>query len=180
MSIEKREFISAGGETLAARFDRPDGPVRGYALFAHCFTCTKDIIAARRIAGHLANLGVAVLRFDFTGLGSSQGEFANTSFASNVDDLVAAADKNIDTRVRGALDLTLARFTAMKRRAETVESYDQMIGEANDAGNAVVEAAVQSLIGQTKEFERAISVLKLKPVEFEGSDSLDQPGRVLQ
>jgi len=98
----------------------------------------------------------------------------------SVSDLVAAADKNIDTRVRGALDLTLARFTAMKRRAETVESYDQMIGEANDAGNAVVEAAIQSLIGQTKEFERAISVLKLKPVEFEGSDSLDQPGRVLQ
>ncbi|MEL6227371.1 MAG: imelysin family protein, partial [Pseudomonadota bacterium] len=98
----------------------------------------------------------------------------------SVSDLVAAADKNIDTRVRGALTLTLARFTAMKRRAETVESYDQMIGEANDAGNAVVEAAVQSLIGQTKEFERAISVLKLKPVEFEGSDSLDQPGRVLQ
>ncbi|MEL6817464.1 MAG: alpha/beta fold hydrolase [Pseudomonadota bacterium] len=92
MAIEKREFSSVSGQTLAARFDRPDGEIRGYALFAHCFTCTKDIIAARRIAAHLAKLGVAVLRFDFTGLGSSQGEFANTSFASNVDDLVAAAD----------------------------------------------------------------------------------------
>ncbi|MEM1377971.1 MAG: alpha/beta fold hydrolase [Pseudomonadota bacterium] len=91
MAVEKREFQSANGETLAARFDRPDGDIRGYALFAHCFTCTKDIIAARRIAGELARLGVAVLRFDFTGLGSSEGEFANTSFASNVEDLIAAA-----------------------------------------------------------------------------------------
>jgi putative redox protein len=92
MATEKREFQSANGNTLAARFDRPDGEVRGYALFAHCFTCTKDILAARRIANHLARLGVAVLRFDFTGLGSSQGEFANTSFASNVEDLVKAAE----------------------------------------------------------------------------------------
>lgn len=92
MATEKREFQSANGETLAARFDRPDGKVRGYALFAHCFTCTKDILAARRIANNLSRLGVAVLRFDFTGLGSSQGEFANTSFASNVEDLVKAAE----------------------------------------------------------------------------------------
>ncbi len=92
MPVEKRTFPSADGHQLAARFDRPDGPVRGYALFAHCFTCTKDIIAARRIAANLARLGVAVLRFDFTGLGSSEGEFANTSFVSNVADLVAAAD----------------------------------------------------------------------------------------
>ena len=88
----KSEFQSANGETLAARFDRPDGKVRGYALFAHCYTCTKDILAARRIANNLSRLGVAVLRFDFTGLGSSQGEFANTSFASNVEDLVKAAE----------------------------------------------------------------------------------------
>ncbi|MEM5502382.1 alpha/beta fold hydrolase [Ahrensia kielensis] len=92
MATEKREFKSISGEMLAARFDRPDGKIRGYALFAHCFTCTKDILAARRIATHLARLGVAVLRFDFTGLGSSQGEFANTSFASNVEDLVKAAE----------------------------------------------------------------------------------------
>ncbi len=92
MPTEKREFPSTNGQLLAARFDLPEGPVRGYALFAHCFTCTKDIIAARRIASHLSRLGVAVLRFDFTGLGSSQGEFANTSFASNVDDLVMAAN----------------------------------------------------------------------------------------
>ena len=63
-----------------------------HALFAHCFTCTKDIAAARHIAAKLAALGIAVLRFDFTGLGSSEGEFQNTNFSSNVDDLVAAAN----------------------------------------------------------------------------------------
>lgn len=90
-TIEKREFTGHNGERLAARFDRPDGTPKGYALFAHCFTCTKDIVAARRIASNLSRLGIGVLRFDFTGLGSSQGEFANTSFVSNIDDLVAAA-----------------------------------------------------------------------------------------
>jgi len=92
MATEKLEFPTASGETLAARLDLPDGMLRGCALFAHCFTCTKDIVAARRIAANLSRLGIAVLRFDFTGLGSSEGEFANTSFRSNVADLVAAAD----------------------------------------------------------------------------------------
>ena len=91
MPSEKLEFTGHGGDTLAARFDLPDGPVKAVALFAHCFTCSKDIPAARRIAARLAGLGIAVLRFDFTGLGHSQGEFANTHFSSNVDDLVAAA-----------------------------------------------------------------------------------------
>lgn len=85
-------FTGALGDTLAARLDRPVGVTRGYALFAHCFTCSKDLAAARRIAQGLAERGVAVLRFDFTGLGHSEGEFANTTFASNVEDLVAAAD----------------------------------------------------------------------------------------
>lgn len=89
---ESVNFTGALGEALAARIDEPIGPVRGYALFAHCFTCSKDLAAARRIAGGLAERGIAVFRFDFTGLGHSDGEFANTSFASNVEDLVAAAD----------------------------------------------------------------------------------------
>jgi uncharacterized OsmC-like protein/pimeloyl-ACP methyl ester carboxylesterase len=92
MPSEKREFLSSAGVSLAARLDLPDGTVRGCALFAHCFTCSKDILAARRIASNLSRLGIAVMRFDFTGLGSSEGEFANTSFTSNVADLVAAAD----------------------------------------------------------------------------------------
>jgi putative redox protein len=89
---EKRTFPGAGGETLAARLDRPHGKQRATALFAHCFTCTKDIFAAARIASGLAEQGIAVLRFDFTGLGHSEGEFANTNFSSNVADLVKAAD----------------------------------------------------------------------------------------
>jgi uncharacterized OsmC-like protein/alpha/beta superfamily hydrolase len=89
---EKLTFPGADGEVLAARLDLPAGKPRAVALFAHCFTCTKDIFAAARIAQGLAEEGIAVLRFDFTGLGHSQGEFANTNFSSNVADLVKAAD----------------------------------------------------------------------------------------
>lgn len=89
---EKVEFPGAGGETLAGRLDRPAGRPRAFALFAHCFTCSKDVFAAQRISTALAERNVAVLRFDFTGLGNSQGDFANTNFSSNIADLVAAAD----------------------------------------------------------------------------------------
>ncbi len=92
MKSEKITFPGHSGDLLAARLDLPGGPVRGAAIMAHCFTCSKDIPAARRISGRLAALGIAVLRFDFTGLGHSGGEFANTSFSSNVADLKAAAD----------------------------------------------------------------------------------------
>ena len=85
----KVEFPGATGAMLAARLDRPAEP-RGFALFAHCFTCGKDIFAASRIAEGLAARNIAVLRFDFTGIGSSEGEFANTNFSSNIGDLVAA------------------------------------------------------------------------------------------
>jgi uncharacterized OsmC-like protein/pimeloyl-ACP methyl ester carboxylesterase len=90
MPTERITFPGHDGSSLAARLDLPDGPVLATALFAHCFTCSKDIPAARRISGRLAAMGIAVLRFDFTGLGHSEGEFANTSFTSNVEDLVAA------------------------------------------------------------------------------------------
>lgn len=90
MHTERIEFPGHNGAMLAARLDLPQGPHVATALFAHCFTCGKDIPAARRISARLAALGIAVLRFDFTGLGHSKGEFANTSFTSNVDDLIAA------------------------------------------------------------------------------------------
>jgi uncharacterized OsmC-like protein/pimeloyl-ACP methyl ester carboxylesterase len=92
MATQRATFPGADGQQLAARLDLPSGTVRGYALFAHCFTCTKDILAAKRIAQGLARHGIGVLRFDFTGLGHSEGEFANTNFSSNVADLKAAAD----------------------------------------------------------------------------------------
>ncbi|WP_397543632.1 bifunctional alpha/beta hydrolase/OsmC family protein [Roseovarius salis] len=91
MPTEKVTFTGHAGHELAARLDLPDGPVLATALFAHCFTCSKDIPAARRIAARLAGAGIAVLRFDFTGLGHSGGEFENTSFSTNIEDLALAA-----------------------------------------------------------------------------------------
>jgi putative redox protein len=89
---EKITFANAAGEQLGARLDWPADPPGAFALFAHCFTCSKDSHAAARISRGLAARGVAVLRFDFTGLGSREGEFANTDFSSNLEDLAAAAD----------------------------------------------------------------------------------------
>lgn len=90
--MERISFPGHDGGALAARLDMPEGPHLATALFAHCFTCSKDIAAARRIAARLAAMGIAVMRFDFTGLGHSEGEFANTTFTSNVADLEAASD----------------------------------------------------------------------------------------
>jgi uncharacterized OsmC-like protein/pimeloyl-ACP methyl ester carboxylesterase len=92
MPTEKFQFTGEGGHQLAAALDLPDGEPMVYALFAHCFTCGKDVLAAKRIATALSAKGIAVLRFDFTGLGSSEGDFANATFSSNVADLVRAAD----------------------------------------------------------------------------------------
>jgi uncharacterized OsmC-like protein/alpha/beta superfamily hydrolase len=92
MRTERFDFPNARGQTLAALLHRPSGEPAAFALFAHCFTCGKDNLAAKRIAETLAERGIAVLRFDFTGLGASEGEFANTNFSSNIADLVAAAD----------------------------------------------------------------------------------------
>ncbi|SFI45083.1 bifunctional alpha/beta hydrolase/OsmC family protein [Jannaschia pohangensis] len=92
MQTERFTFKGHDGSDLAARLDLPDGEPVATALMAHCFTCGKDIPAARRIAARLAGMGLAVLRFDFTGLGHSGGEFENTSFTSNVQDLVAASE----------------------------------------------------------------------------------------
>jgi len=88
----KLTFPGGAGDDLAARLDLPDGPPRAYALFAHCFTCSKDVAAASRLSRALCGYGYGVLRFDFTGIGNSDGDFGNTSFSSNLDDLVAAAD----------------------------------------------------------------------------------------
>lgn len=89
---QKLEFEGSHGAKLAARLDLPAGPVRAFALFAHCFTCSKDIAAARHVASALSAEGIAVLRFDFTGLGGSGGDFSSTGFSSNVEDLKRAAD----------------------------------------------------------------------------------------
>jgi uncharacterized OsmC-like protein/alpha/beta superfamily hydrolase len=100
---QRFDFLNAAGQRLAALLDRPVERPRAYALFAHCFACGKDIHAAKRIADGLTALGIAVLRFDFTGLGSSEGEFANTTFSSNVADLIAAAAELRRTRQAPAI-----------------------------------------------------------------------------
>ncbi len=88
---QKIEFKS-GENTLSGLLETPEDNIRFFALFAHCFTCGKDVAAASRISRAMTAKGIAVLRFDFTGLGNSDGDFANTNFSSNVQDLVAAAD----------------------------------------------------------------------------------------
>ncbi|HEV3105706.1 MAG TPA: alpha/beta hydrolase [Trinickia sp.] len=92
MPPERFEFQGADGQKLAGRLDLPQTMPRAFALFAHCFTCGKDIFAASRIAQALTEHGIGVLRFDFTGIGASEGEFANTNFSSNCADLIAAAN----------------------------------------------------------------------------------------
>ncbi|MCP3471225.1 bifunctional alpha/beta hydrolase/OsmC family protein [Bradyrhizobium sp. CCGUVB1N3] len=103
MPMERFQFTGEGGHLLAAALELPEGEPAAYALFAHCFTCGKDVLAARRIAVALAAKGIAVLRFDFTGLGSSEGDFANSTFSSNVADLVHAADHLRATRKAPAI-----------------------------------------------------------------------------
>ena len=98
----KALFNNEQGQELAGLLETPDKPTNTYAIFAHCFTCSKDIAAASRITRALAQQGIAVLRFDFTGLGNSDGDFANTNFSSNVEDLISAAtylEKNYDAPV---------------------------------------------------------------------------------
>ncbi|WP_262691882.1 alpha/beta hydrolase family protein [Kordiimonas aestuarii] len=92
MPAQKIMFRGALGAELAAKLDTPEGTPRAYALFAHCFTCGKDLNAINRIARALNDDGIALFRFDFTGLGRSNGDFANTNFSSNVADLLAAAN----------------------------------------------------------------------------------------
>ena len=97
-----------------------------------------------------------------------------------MSDLVAKGDNGLDTEVKTKLDATVAAMSAMKARAESIEAYDQMIGSGNKEGNAVVQAAIDALLDQTKSIEAAVSVLELDTLEFEGSDSLDDPSKVFE
>jgi putative redox protein len=126
MPTERLTFTGHAGTELAARLDLPEGPHLATALFAHCFTCSKDIPAAKRISQRLAGAGIAVLRFDFTGLGHSEGEFENTSFNSNVEDLVHAADALAERDMAPALlvghSLGGAAVLAAARRIESARA----------------------------------------------------------
>lgn len=88
----KFSFENASSQQLAAILERPEETPRAWLLYAHCFTCSKDIITAARISRALVNHGFAVMRFDFTGLGESEGEFSETNFTTNIQDILTAAD----------------------------------------------------------------------------------------
>jgi alpha/beta superfamily hydrolase len=90
MNSEKFDFLNSRGETLSGRLELPDKPL-AFAIFAHCFTCSKNVKAASRISGALAKWGIAVLRFDFTGLGNSEGDFSSTNYSTNLSDIESAA-----------------------------------------------------------------------------------------
>ena len=163
MAVQSRKFtfIGSQGDELAARLDLPAGTPKAYALFAHCFTCSKDVFAASRISSELASRGFAVLRFDFTGLGASEGEFANTNFTSNVGDLIAAAKHMRETlappsimighSLGGAAVLVaaascpdvkaVATIGAPADAAHVVHNFGAKIDEITSAGAAQVSLA---------------------------------------
>ena len=159
--FERIEFTGSLGDTLAARLDRPEGQVRAVALFAHCFTCSKDIFAAARISQGLTAAGFAVFRFDFTGLGQSGGDFANTNFSSNVADLVAAATHLRNTIgapqilighslggaavVKAALEIpevqAVATIGAPAEATHVTENFHANLDEIEEKGEATVDLA---------------------------------------
>ncbi|GAB2208082.1 imelysin family protein [Roseibium sp. ROS1] len=112
--------------------------------------------------------------------GSYKSPVGNDVSGASLADLVAEKDPALAEEMKTKLDATLAAFEAMKARAEGGEAYDQMIGEGNDEGNAVVQAAVDALVDQTASIERVVKVLELDDIAFEGSDSLDNPGAVFE
>jgi uncharacterized OsmC-like protein/fermentation-respiration switch protein FrsA (DUF1100 family) len=149
--FEKLTFSGSRDAMLAARLELPEGEPVAYALFAHCFTCTKDIFAAGRIAEALAERGIAVLRFDFTGLGASEGDFAHTNFTSNVEDLVKAAD-----------------FLRDKFAAPKILIGHSLGGAAVlAAAHLVPEAAAVATIGAPADPAHVMHLLKEKQAEIE-------------
>jgi putative iron-regulated protein len=113
-------------------------------------------------------------------LGSYKRTDGSVISGPSASDLVRAKSPETDARTRAAIDETLKRMTVIVKRADAGEHYDQLIGEGNTEGNAIVAAAIDALIAQSKEFERGIATLDLKAIEFEGSDSLDNPSKVKQ
>lgn len=179
---EKLTFLGSQGDLLAGRLDLPEEPPYATVLFAHCFTCSKDVFAAARIADGLTRHGLAVLRFDFTGLGSSEGEFANTTFSSNVADLVAGADHLraevaapamlVGHSLGGAAVLAAAARVPEARAVCTIGAPDDPIhvqhllgaahGEILAAGRAEVTLAGRTFTIR-REFLEDVAAVRLRP-----------------
>ncbi|WP_151638444.1 alpha/beta hydrolase family protein [Noviherbaspirillum aerium] len=164
MAMRRFDFPGSQGQKLAARLDLPTRPPRNYALFAHCFTCGKDVFAASRIASALTTHGIAVLRFDFTGLGASEGEFANTNFSSNLDDLIAAANHLRTAHAAPSLlighSLGGAAVLAAARRIPETNAV-VTIGAPSDPAHVVAQFAVH--VDQIRQEGEALVQLAGRP-----------------
>tara|TARA_R110002096_G_scaffold119038_7_gene257788 strand:- start:7706 stop:8923 length:1218 start_codon:yes stop_codon:yes gene_type:complete len=161
MPSNKITFTGHSGAELAAIIDMPVGKPQATAIFAHCFTCSKDIPAARRISQRLASMGIAVMRFDFTGLGKSMGDFANTNFSTNVADLILGAQYLTDNIqppsllighslggaavLRAAKDMpsvkAVATIGAPADPSHVVHNFSHALDEITDKGAAQVNLA---------------------------------------
>jgi uncharacterized OsmC-like protein/fermentation-respiration switch protein FrsA (DUF1100 family) len=140
MQSERVEFSNAKGETLSGVIERPEGEAQAWAVFAHCFTCSKKSLAASRVARGLAEQGIGVLRFDFTGLGESDGDFSTSGFSANVGDLISAtewmAEENRPVSLMIGHSLGGAAAVVSAGRVDSVTAV-VTIGAPSDAGHVV-------------------------------------------
>jgi putative redox protein len=173
MPTERFTFTGHSGHTLAARLDLPDGPHLATALFAHCFTCSKDILAVRRISARLAGAGIAVLRFDFTGLGHSEGEFANTSFTSNIEDLDLAAKALAERDMAPSLLIGHSLGgAAMLAAAKRIDSASALVTIGAPSDPSHVTHNFSKVLDQIADQGRAEVCLGGRPVTI-GKDFVD-------
>ena len=189
MISERFDFPSADGHRLAARLELPDAsPPRAAALFAHCFTCGKDNLATTRIARRLTDAGIATLRFDFTGLGASEGDFANTGFASNIADLIAAADAMterglppkllIGHSLGGAAVIAAAASIPAARAVATINApaevdhalaqFGDQLAEIEERGHAMVQLAARPFTIRRAFVEQARAAMLARDVAMLG------------
>ncbi|MEM7135045.1 MAG: bifunctional alpha/beta hydrolase/OsmC family protein [Myxococcota bacterium] len=149
--VERFEFRGSGGQKLVGRLHRPAIDPIAYAIFAHCFTCSKESKAATRISGSLAAQGIATLRFDFTGLGESDGDFSDTTFSHNVADIVAAADALRVDRV--APSLLVGHSLGGAAVLAAASAIPETVGVATIAAPVEPEHVARLLRGSVKEIE---------------------------
>jgi len=162
--VEKLSFSNANGEVLAARLDMPDTEPMAYALLAHCFTCNKSLRAAGYISKALLAEGIAVFRFDFTGLGESAGDFSNTNFSTNVQDILSAA---ACMQTKGiAADILVGHSlggTAVLKAAGSIESVNAVVTIA-------CPASPMHVVEQFSESKAKIAAFGESVVQLAGRD----------
>jgi putative redox protein len=152
MLLEKISFENRSGDELAASLDMPlGGAPRAYAIFAHCFTCSKDLKALRNISNALNRAGIGVLRFDFTGLGESEGEFAETNFSTNVSDIIDAA-RWLETN-RGSVQLLVGHSFGGSAVLKAAEILDDVRAVATIAAPAHPDHVAHLFLDDYREIE---------------------------